>query len=141
MDIVDAIIDLECPCSNVILKLPQRLLPPSTLLSVPPIPILLSLALSWLVDGVIVTRGGGGGWNIVSIVLFSFSRFVCKRSGSGLVGAFPYLNCMFPSVGLLVVSSFLSWPPEPVEPTRVTELKFDGDDGPLGAAESFFFFF
>lgn len=34
----------------------------------------------------------------------------------------------FSSVG---VSSDLSTLPEPVEPTRVTELKFEGDEGPL----------
>lgn len=52
------------------------------------------------------------------------------RSGNGLLGALPYLNCweLLLSVG---VSSAFSCPPEPVEPTRVTELKFDGEDGPL----------
>lgn len=35
---------------------------------------------------------------------------------------------LFSSVG---VTSVLSTLPDPVEPTKVTELKFDGDDGPL----------
>jgi hypothetical protein len=50
------------------------------------------------------------------------------RSGSGLVGALPYLKV---SVG---VSSHFSQ--LPVEPTRVTLLTFDGDDGPLGTSVS-----
>lgn len=69
------------------------------------------------------------------------------RSGSGAVGAVPYLNCFDSSVVELVVmvvvvvavddddsivmESVRSKLPDPVDPTNVTELKFDGDDGPL----------
>ena len=35
---------------------------------------------------------------------------------------------MVDSVG---VSSAFSWPPLPVDPTSVTELKLEGDEGPL----------
>lgn len=61
-----------------------------------------------------------------------------RRSGNGPFGAVPYLNSFESSVVVLSVSdtddmvaSTLSGPPEPVEPTSVTALKFDGDDGPL----------
>lgn len=64
-----------------------------------------------------------------SVSLWKLGRRI--RSGRGLVGALPYLNCVgFMSVG---VSSAFSWPPEPVDPTSVTELKFDGEEGPLNA--------
>lgn len=60
-----------------------------------------------------------------------------RRSGSGPLGAMPYLNS-FDSSDIVSVSdtddmvaSTLSGPPDPVEPTSVTALKFDGDDGPL----------
>lgn len=48
-------------------------------------------------------------------------RFGTTRSGNGLVGTFPYLNS---------VSSDFS--PLPVEPTRVTALRFEGEVGALG---------
>lgn len=54
-------------------------------------------------------------------------RFGTIRSGSGHVGALPYWKVDWSSVG---VSSHLS--PLPVEPTRVTALRLDGDDGALG---------
>jgi hypothetical protein len=49
------------------------------------------------------------------------------RSGNGVVGTFPYSNV---DEGSTNVSSHLS--PLPVEPTSVTELRFDGDVGALG---------
>lgn len=73
---------------------------------------------------------------IVFIVEVNCSMVLAGRlgtlSGRGLVGALPYLKEVSPSVG---VSSLLSCPlfayPEPVDPTRVTELRFEGDGGPL----------
>lgn len=66
------------------------------------------------------------------------------RSGSGAVGAVPYLYCFVSFVveivvvviktvddDSVVIESVRSKLPEPVEPTKVTELKFEGDDGPL----------
>lgn len=69
------------------------------------------------------------------------------RSGNGAVGAVPNLYCLDSLVADMVVvavvvvevvddnsvviDSVLSKLPDPVEPTRVTELRFDGDDGPL----------
>lgn len=55
------------------------------------------------------------------------------RSGNGLVGARPNLNSREPSwVGVKSLSRSQWLPePEPVEPTKVTELRLDGDDGPL----------
>ena len=82
------------------------------------------------------------GIDVIIGTIFSFSavlRCCCClaielngiRSGNGDVGACEYLNkCCFSSVGD-VVPSILSCPPEPVEPTSVWELRFDGDDGPL----------
>lgn len=60
-----------------------------------------------------------------------------RRSGSGPFGAIPYLNSFDSSVVFSVsdiddmVASTLSGPPDPVEPTSVTALRFDGEDGPL----------
>lgn len=50
-------------------------------------------------------------------------RLGTTRSSSGVVGAFPYWNSD-------VASSHFS--PLPVEPTRVTALRFEGDVGALG---------
>lgn len=54
-------------------------------------------------------------------------RFGTTRSGRGLDGTFPYWNDVGGSVG---VSSHFS--PLPVDPTSVTELKFDGEVGVFG---------
>lgn len=51
------------------------------------------------------------------------------RSGRGLEGARPYLNCVDGLSG--GVSSAFSCPPDPVLPTKVTELRLDGEEGPL----------
>lgn len=70
------------------------------------------------------------------------------RSGNGAVGAVPNLYCFDVSLVAdivvvavvvievvddcsVVVESARSKLPDPVEPTKVTELRFDGDDGPL----------
>lgn len=53
------------------------------------------------------------------------------RSGSGEVGAFPYWKLVGGVVG---VSSHFS--PLPVDPTSVTALRLDGDDGALGTKVS-----
>lgn len=51
-------------------------------------------------------------------------RLGTTRSGKGVDGAFPYWNA----------ASFVSSPLSqlPVDPTKVTALKFDGDVGALG---------
>lgn len=73
-------------------------------------------------------------------------RFGMTRSGSGAVGAIPYLKGNADAVvdALTIVtivsvaveiSSFLS-PPLPVDPTSVTLLTFEGDVGALGTRVS-----
>lgn len=56
-------------------------------------------------------------------------RLGATRSGSGLVGAFPYWKAC-----PVVPPSHFS--PLPVDPTRVTALKFDGEFGALGTRVS-----
>lgn len=73
-----------------------------------------------------------------SFVAANFGRTL---SGSGAVGAVPNLDSLvvdMVAVAVVVVDdnsvvmeSVRSKLPDPVEPTKVTELKFDGDDGPL----------
>lgn len=77
------------------------------------------------VSSLLVDRGG------------TITTFDGRRSGNGPFGAVPYLNSFESSVVLSfggdedMDASTLSGPPDPVEPTSVTALKFDGDDGPL----------
>lgn len=97
-----------------------------------------------------MTVGGSDGVIIFfdesdSLPAVTFGRI---RSGSGAVGAVPNLYCFDSLVAdvmvvvvvvvinvvdadSVVIESVRSKLPDPVEPTSVTELKFDGDDGPL----------
>lgn len=81
------------------------------------------------------------GWRIFDTVAVSVAIACCSivrggrlgiaRSGKGLVGAFPYWNDDDISVGVS-----LSFSPLPVDPTSVTELKFEGEVGALGTSVS-----
>lgn len=67
------------------------------------------------------------------VPVFGCAVVLCAtRSGSGPLGALPK-DRMPPSLAesVLQVPLTLTVPIEPVEPTRVTELMFDGDEGPL----------
>lgn len=80
---------------------------------------------------VVVTVGGSEYVIIVSFIEGSEDGFdLGTLSGSGPAGILPYLNSFVSSDGDGGLTS-RSCPPEPVEPTSVTELKLDGDDGPL----------
>lgn len=80
---------------------------------------------------VVVTVGGSEYVIIVSLAGASTDGLgLGIRSGNGPEGMVPYLNSFESSDGEAGLLS-RSCPPEPVEPTRVTELKLDGDEGPL----------
>lgn len=82
---------------------------------------------------VVVTVGGNEYVIIVSFKGASGTDFCGvfgTRSGKGPAGAVPYLNS-FESAGGEDDFASRSWPPDPVDPTRVTELRLDGEEGPL----------
>lgn len=100
--------------------------------------MMLGLASAGLVSTVLIVWGN---WTFetvaVSVVIAICSivrggRFGTTLSGSGLVGTFPYLNVRVDSA--VGVSSHFSQ--LPVDPTKVTELRFDGDPGAVGISVS-----